>query len=572
MLDHHHRVAAGGELAAELGEPSGVPRVQADRRLVQHVEGAGELGPELVGEVDALRFAARQGPRLPREGEVAEADPEQERELGAQQLEHVARHGGLPLGEGEGREERVELLHRLEPEVGHAGPRHPHREGLRAQPPALAARAGRLAAVAREEDPHVQLVTVGLDLLEEAADPGEPAAAVVDPAAILLGQRRVRHRRVHPALLGRLQELLLVPAARGVRPRLHRAVGQALGLIRHHPGLVVAQHVAEALALRAGAERVVEREEQRLGAGQGDPAGRAVEVAADRHHAALEQIHRGAALALGQRGLERVGDAPPAVRTDHHPVQHHREARGIEIGGNAVRPALDLGQVQDLVARLHAREAALEQGREERAGIAGGLRGQGEADHPAGAGVIAQQGVGHLVGGVAPRLGPAGRAVDPADLGEEETEVVVQLGRGAHGGPRGAHRVLLLERDGGTDVLDPVHVRPVEPLQEHARVRRQRLDVAPLAFREEGVEREGRLARPRDPGDHGEPVVGNVDGDVLQVVLPGSLDAEPHRLGHSSGPPEMESLLDGPRAFNSERPEHAFRLTAARRARYPPEP
>jgi hypothetical protein len=179
--------------------------------------------------------------------------------------------------------------------------------------------------------------------------------------------------------------------------------------------------------------------------------------------------------------------------------------------------------------------------------------------------VIAKERVGDLVGGVAAGGCPAGGAVDPADLGEEQAQIVMELGGGAHRRARGAHRVLLLQRDGGADVLDPVHVRTVEPLQEHAGVRGERLDVPPLPLREEGVERERRLARAGDAGDDGEPVVGDVDGDVLQVVLPGSLDAEPPRLGHSITPPEMESLLDGPGAFNSRRPAimTRSRLTAS---------
>ena len=42
-------------------------------------------------------------------------------------------------------------------------------------------------------------------------------------------------------------------------------------------------------------------------------------------------------------------------------------------------------------------------------------------------------------------------------------------------------------------------------------------------------------------------------------------DAEPPRLGHSITPPEMESLLDGPGAFNSRRPAimTRSRLTAS---------
>jgi hypothetical protein len=163
--------------------------------------------------------------------------------------------------------------------------------------------------------------------------------------------------------------------------------------------------------------------------------------------------------------------------------------------------------------------------------------------------------------------------VHAADLGEEQAQVVVQLGGGAHRGARGAHRVLLLERDGGPDVLDAVHVGPIEALQEHAGVGGQRLDVAPLAFCEERVEGQGGLARAGDPGDHGDAVVGNVDGDVLQVVLPGSLDPEPDGLGHSSDPPEMGSLRDGPGAFNSAvRGRTRMTLDTRRASRYAPDP
>jgi len=46
---------------------------------------------------------------------------------------------------------------------------------------------------------------------------------------------------------------------------------------------------------------------------------------------------------------------------------------------------------------------------------------------------------------------------------EEQAQVVVDLGGGADGGARRPDRILLLERDGRTDLLDPVHVRPVDP-------------------------------------------------------------------------------------------------------------
>jgi hypothetical protein len=148
--------------------------------------------------------------------------------------------------------------------------------------------------------------------------------------------------------------------------------------------------------------------------------------------------------------------------------------------------------------------------------------------------VIAHERLGHALRRVAARLLAALRAVDAPDAAEEQAEVVVELGRGAGGRPGGAHGVLLLERDGGPHVLDAVHVGAIHPLEEHAGVGRERLHVPPLPFGEERVERERRLARSGHPRDHRDLVVGDRERDVLEIVLPGSLDAEPRRLRHSN--------------------------------------
>src|SRR5262249_47025508 len=141
---------------------------------------------------------------------------------------------------------------------------HAYGEGGRLEPGALANRAARLAAIAREEDPHVQLVAVALDLLEEAVDAGELALALVHEGALPLVQLLPRPRGIEAGALGRLEQLALVPLARGMRPRLHRAAGEAQRAVGHHQRLVVLEDVAEALALAAGAERMVEREQQGL--------------------------------------------------------------------------------------------------------------------------------------------------------------------------------------------------------------------------------------------------------------------------------------------------------------------
>src|SRR5262249_13821009 len=201
-------------------------------------------------------------------------------------------------------------------------------------------------------------------------------------------------------------------------------------------------------------------------------------------------------------------------------------------------------EIEDVAAHADAGEAPPGEIRPELRRREPGWHRQAECDHRAGVAVLRQQRVHDGLGRVRGSEGTAARTVNPADLGEEQAEVIGDLGGGAHGGARRPDRILLLERDGRTDLLDLVHVRTVDAVEEHPRVRRQRLDVAPLALGEEGVEGEGGLAGAGYPGHDRETVVRDLERDVLEIVLSGSLDAKPEGPSHSSCPPEVGSLLE----------------------------
>jgi hypothetical protein len=319
----------------------------------------------------------------------------------------------------------------------------------------------------------VELVAVRLHLLEETLDAAEAVGAGVDPLTIGGRQVAVGHRHVDPPLLGGLEELLLVPAPGGVGPRLHRAVGKAPRGVGDDEALVVAEDVAEALALRAGAERVVEGEEEGLRPREGRLAARAAELAAHRYHRAPGDVDLGASLALGERRLERLGDAPPRLAAEDHPVEDDEDGlaggRLGEIGG----PARRVSELVEGAPQLHAREPPPQERGVDRAGIGAGRGRQREADEGAGVGMVAKERLRHALRRVAASLLPALWAVDAPDPPEEETEVVIELGRGAHGGAGGADGILLFQRDGRPHVLDAVHVGAIHPLEEHARVRRE---------------------------------------------------------------------------------------------------
>ncbi len=132
--------------------------------------------------------------------------------------------------------------------------------------------------------------------------------------------------------------------------------------------------------------------------------------------------------------------------------------------------------------------------------------------------------VDHLLDGL--RFDPlaAVPAMDGPDARPQEAQVVVDLGGRADRRPWVARPGLLLDRDGRRQPLDRIDVGLVHLVQELPRVGRQRLDVAPLPFGVDRVERQRRLARPREPRDDDQLVARDLDVDVLEVVLARPLD------------------------------------------------
>ncbi len=95
---------------------------------------------------------------------------------------------------------------------------------------------------------------------------------------------------------------------------------------------------------------------------------------------------------------------------------------------------------------------------------------------------------------------------------------VATVERGIAGG------VLLLDGDGRGEAVDLVHVGLFDALQKLAGVGGERLDVTALSLGVDGVEGQRGFARTGDAADDRQLAVGNLAGDVLQVMGPRAAD------------------------------------------------
>ena len=91
VLDHDHRVAEVAQAGQGAEQAFVVALVQADGRLVEHVHHADQAGADLRGQADALRFAAGQGVGLALQGQVVQADIDQEAQAFADFLDDLGR-------------------------------------------------------------------------------------------------------------------------------------------------------------------------------------------------------------------------------------------------------------------------------------------------------------------------------------------------------------------------------------------------------------------------------------------------------------------------------------------------
>ena len=185
VLDDDDGVAEIAQPGERREQRAVVALVQADRRLVEDVEDAGQVRSDLRRQADALAFAAGERRGAAAERQVADADVVQEVQPIADLAQDAAGNQVLAIGQLE----RVEDLHGLGNRqvdvLGHRPALDAHRAALRLQPLAAAGRTRPQRAIGLEVllfEPRARFVAPA----QVGDEPFEPGAERILAAALLL--------------------------------------------------------------------------------------------------------------------------------------------------------------------------------------------------------------------------------------------------------------------------------------------------------------------------------------------------------------------------------------------------
>ncbi len=112
--------------------------------------------------------------------------------------------------------------------------------------------------------------------------------------------------------------------------------------------------------------------------------------------------------------------------------------------------------------------------------------------------------------------------------GEEESQVIIDLGDRGHGAARVVPSGMLVDGNRGLEAVDRVDIGALHLVEILTGVDRQAFYVLPLPFGEDCIEGQRTLAGPAHAGDDDQGIARDIDVDVLQIVRFGA--ANPDRL------------------------------------------
>ena len=297
-----------------------------------------------------------------------------------------------------------------------------------------------------------------------------------------------------PEFVGQALQHMPVVFGRGLAasPRLDHAVGQRLGIIGDDQIGVDLQLVADAIAHRAGPVWRIERERAGLDLVQLQlmpvRTGPVLRERLTPIRVLLVQVHEiGDDDTFGQpqRGLDRISKPLSDAVADHQTIHHDLDGVLFLLGELDV-----VGQLAPLTVDQRAGIAVAAQQLQKIGELPLAAAYNGRENLESRAFRVLQQRVHHLLRGLRADQLAAFGAMRYACAGEQQSQIVINLGDRAHGRTRIAVCGLLVDRHRRAQSLDEIHIRLVHLPEELTRIRGQRLHIPALPLREQRIERE----------------------------------------------------------------------------------
>src|SRR6185295_10468968 len=270
------------------------------------------------------------------------------------------------------------------------------------------------------------------------------------------------------------------------RPGRNRAAGERLRLVGDYALRIEIDHRPEALAAGAGAVRRVEGERARRHLRHAQAAVDAGQPSRKQPIAAFVGVDDDDVAGEVEGGVDRFGQTPLDAAA-------HDQAIDDDLNGVIPAPIeLDvLFERSKLAVDPRLRVAARAQRRQLLLELALPPADHRREDVDALVLRVEHHHVDDALEGLTGDLLAATRTMRDADVGEQEPQVVVDLGDRADRRSWVRSGRLLLDGDRRREALDQIDVRLLHLLEELPRVRRERLDIAPLPLRVDRVEGEG---------------------------------------------------------------------------------
>ncbi len=504
-----------------------VALMQTDRWLIQHVHDTSQAGTDLRSQPDPLRFAARQGVGAAFQRQVIESDVIQEGQARNDFLDDAVGNFFLGASQFQLFEERQSLAQRRRRDFVNGAflfaVAHLDETRFNAQPCTVAGWAfffidelgqffldrHRICfAVTSLQIVDHAFKRVFLDygtaaLIDIAERNGFLAGAVQHSLLRLFRQLFKRYIDVEIVVRRDVGQHLEVELVASV-PTLDRAAGQRQVREGDDTLRIEEFDMAQAIAFRTRAHRIIKREQPRLQLLQRITAGRAGELVGVHVLGAAVHFQRNrAAFSQAQCGFKTFRKALLGVCLYFQAIDHHID--GVFLG------LLQLGQIVDFI-NLGRAGAALDTEAHKTLRLhlfkqvdmlALAISHHRRQDHQLGIVRHRQHRIHHLRHRLRrQRFLRMIRAIRRADACVQQTQIVVDLGDRANGGARIVRSRFLFDRNRRRQTFDQVDIRFLHQLQELPGVGRQRFNIAPLTFRIQRIKCQRRFAGAGQAGDH----------------------------------------------------------------------